>query len=130
MPINSQSNSFTRAVTGLLLASMLTPTISGCKRSEWSQRADEESYQAIAEKQNDERWILPRIDITPDPLSRFFDAYDNPDCQPLPPDDPAAHQFMHCADGITGYKNGMNTAMRRALKISAGCRHIPNLSTA
>ncbi|MEO2012909.1 MAG: TolC family protein [Fuerstiella sp.] len=104
MPINSQSNSFTRAVTGLLLASMLTPTISGCKRSEWSQRADEESYQAIAEKQNDERWILPRIDITPDPLSRFFDAYDNPDCQPLPPDDPAAHQFMHCADGITGYK--------------------------
>ncbi|MCP4786316.1 MAG: TolC family protein [Fuerstiella sp.] len=93
-----------RTVTCLLLTSMLLPTISGCKRSEWRQRADAESYSAIAEKQNDERWLLPRIDITPDPRSRFYDEYDNADCQPLPPDDPSAHQFMHCADGIPGYK--------------------------
>ena len=104
MLVNSQPNSLTRVVTGLLVTSMLLPTISGCKRSEWRQRADVATYQAIAEKQNDERWLLPRVDITPDPLSRFYDEYDNADCQPLPPDDPAAHQFMHCADGITGYK--------------------------
>ncbi|MEO1981193.1 MAG: hypothetical protein ABGZ24_11800, partial [Fuerstiella sp.] len=104
MRVNSQSNSFTHAVTGLLLTSMLLPTISGCKRSEWSQRADAESYAAIAEKQNDERWLLPRIDITPDPRSRFFDAHDDPDHQPLPPDDPTAHQFMHYANGLKGYK--------------------------
>ncbi len=104
MRVNSQSNSFNGTATGLLLVSMLLPTMSGCKRSEWSQRADEDSYQAIAEKQSDERWLLPRIDINPDPRSRFYDEYDNPDCQPLPPDDPAAHQFMHCVNGIKGYK--------------------------
>ncbi|MDG1896858.1 MAG: hypothetical protein P8J37_18285, partial [Fuerstiella sp.] len=105
MRVQSQPYSFTHAVTGLMLASILLPTISGCKRSEWSQRADEESYQAIAEKQNDERWLLPRIDINPDPRSRFYDEYDNPDCQPLPPDDPAAHKYMHCVNGIKGYKD-------------------------
>jgi outer membrane protein TolC len=105
MRVNSQSNSFKRNVTGLMLVSMMLPTISGCKRSEWRQRADEESYQAIAEKQDDERWLLPRIDINPDPRSRFYDEYDNADCQPLPPDDPAAHKFMHCVNGIKGYKN-------------------------
>ena len=104
MRLNSKSNSFKHTVTGLMLVSMLLPTISGCKRSEWRQRADEDSYQAIAEKQDDERWLLPRIDINPDPRSRFYDEYDNADCQPLPPDDPAAHKFMHCANGIKGYK--------------------------
>ncbi|MDG2127316.1 MAG: TolC family protein [Fuerstiella sp.] len=103
MQVNSRPGRFIHTVTCLLVA-LLLPTMSGCKRSEWSQRADEESYSAIAEKQNDERWLLPRIDINPDPRSRFYDEYDNPDCQPLPPDDPAAHQYMHCVNGINGYK--------------------------
>jgi hypothetical protein len=51
----------------------------------------------------DPRWAAPRFDVTPDPRSRFFDPY-NPDKPPLPPDDPAAHCFMHWVDGWQGYK--------------------------
>ena len=38
-----------------------------------------------------------------DPRSRYFDPY-NPDREPMPPDDPAAHVFMHYVDGMQGYR--------------------------
>jgi outer membrane protein TolC len=60
-------------------------------------------YDAEAEKLMDPRWAVPRVDLTPDPRSRFFDPYDQ-DLPPLPPDDPYAHQYMHCVDGWEGYK--------------------------
>ena len=37
-----------------------------------------------------------------DPRSRYFDDYD-PDKPPMPPDDPASHQFMHCVDCKKGW---------------------------
>ncbi len=92
-----------RATAGLLLASVLLTTSSGCARRFWRQQAEADSYHAIAEKQNDERWLLPRVDLQPDQRSRFYDPYD-PDCAPLPPDDPAAHEYMHCVNGREGYK--------------------------
>ena len=76
----------------------------GCTRMHYRRRADNQAYQILAEKSNDPRWTLSRVDITPDPRSRFSDPY-HPDCPPLPPDDPAAHRFMHCASGKLGWKH-------------------------
>lgn len=75
----------------------------GCTRSFWRTQADVDVYQAIGEKLTDPRWVSPRLDITPDPRSRFYDPYD-PDKGPLPPDDPAAHALMHGVDGWRGYR--------------------------
>ena len=76
----------------------------GCSRKFWREQADRDTYDAIAEKQTDERWLLPDVNIVPDARSRFYDPYD-PDCKPLPPDDPAANEYMHCANGMRGYKS-------------------------
>ena len=39
--------------------------------------------------------------IYPDPRSRMFDP-NNPDYEPMPPDDPTANQLMHYIDGKKG----------------------------
>lgn len=93
-----------RCFTWLILGSMGLSSLSGCSRSFWRKQADKDSYNAVAEKLNDPRWQVPRFDLTPDPRSRFYDPYD-PDKEPLPPDDPAAHTLMHCVNGRKGYKN-------------------------
>jgi len=66
-------------------------------------RADAQSYDIVRQKTSDPRWSVPRIDITPDPLSRFYDGTD-PDRPPLPPDDPSANRYMQCAYGMRGPK--------------------------
>ncbi|MEW4488872.1 TolC family protein [Thalassoglobus sp. JC818] len=86
-----------------VLGTALLASSVGCSRTFWRQQADVDSYTAITEHLTNERWALPRIDIDPDPRSRFYDPYD-PDCEPLPPDDPAAHVYMHWVDGWEGYK--------------------------
>ena len=93
-----------RSVAWSTIAAMLLPSTTGCSRRFWRLQAERDVYSATVEKLNDPRWKLPRIDRTPDPRSRFFDAYD-PDHEPLPPDDPAAHRYMHCMDGRRGYKS-------------------------
>ncbi|MGE3316899.1 MAG: TolC family protein [Planctomycetaceae bacterium] len=85
---------FTFAVAIALLSS-------GCSRPFWRKQADLDSYTLAYEKQNDPLWDVPRVEILPDPSSRFYDVYD-PDCGPLPPDDPAAHVYMHCPGGFAG----------------------------
>ncbi len=89
--------------TGVMLAFLLA-TLSGCSRGFWRQQADNDAYEAISQRMNDPRWQLPRFEVGPDPDSRFFDPYD-PDSAPLPPDDPAAHEYMHGVDGIGGFKS-------------------------
>ncbi|MBX3442402.1 MAG: TolC family protein [Planctomyces sp.] len=88
-----------RWACGLIAAVSLT----GCSRQFWRQQADRDVYDAVGERLDDPRWAVPRVDITPDPRSRFFDPY-NPDKPPLPPDDPRAHCYMHWVDGWEGYK--------------------------
>ncbi|MBT5019694.1 MAG: TolC family protein [Planctomicrobium sp.] len=91
-------------VLGSSLLGLAVATSSvGCSRSFWRQQADTDTYEAITEHLTDQRWAVPRIDITPDPRSRFYDPYD-PDAAPLPPDDPAAHTYMHWVGGWEGYK--------------------------
>lgn len=87
-----------------LLGAAFLCSSTGCSRTFWRKQADTDSYLAITQNLTDERWAIPRIDITPDPRSRFFDPYD-PDCSPLPPDDPAAHVYMHWVNGWKGYKS-------------------------
>lgn len=89
------------SVCATIVALMLNP---GCSRKFWREQAESDAYDAVAEKQTDQRWLLPRMNITPDERSRFYDPYD-PDCKPMPPDDPAAHEYMHCANGMKGYKS-------------------------
>ncbi len=79
-------------------------SLSGCSRQFWRKQADRDAYTAIGEKINDPHWSVPRVDLTPDPRSRFYDPWD-PDKRPLPPDDPTAHELMHSVNGRRGYKN-------------------------
>ncbi len=103
MRISVTQSAWTRRIAGLLLAMMVLPAFSGCSRKFWREQAEGDTYRAISEKLTDERWQNPRMNLTPDPRSRFYDPYD-PDKPPLPPDDPAAHQFMHCVDGKEHFK--------------------------
>ncbi|MFH5802677.1 TolC family protein [Alienimonas sp. DA493] len=75
----------------LLAATVCLPI--GCGKAFWRQNADAEAYGLAWEKSQDPRWAPPRLDIIPDPRSRFFDP-NHPDCEPVPPDDPAANRFM------------------------------------
>ncbi len=90
----------------VLLLSIATTMlmVCGCSRAFWRDQADDDAYRLMAEKQTSPEWHVPRMDITPDPRSRFSDPYD-PDYGPLPPDDPAAHTYMHRMGGINGYKS-------------------------
>ena len=76
---------------------------SGCSRHVYRKQADREADEIVAEKQCDQRWLLPDYQVYPDPRSRYYDPYD-PDRPPMPPDDPAAHRYMHCVDKHKGYK--------------------------
>ena len=83
---------WTWCLTGLVCGSLIA--VSGCQRSFWRQNADDNTYAILEDKAADPRWAPPRLDLLPDSRSRFFDPYD-PDCEPLPPDDPTAHAYMH-----------------------------------
>ena len=104
MLIRSVRGKSRHGIAWLLLGALGFSSLSGCSRQFWRKQADKDSYNAIAERMTDPHWQLPRMELTPDPRSRFFDPYD-PDKAPLPPDDPAAHEFMHCVNGRKGYKN-------------------------
>lgn len=88
----------------LWLLAALCLAATGCPRQYWRKQADELSYNLIRDKQNDPRWSTYRVRVETDPRSRFFDCYD-PDFAPLPPDDLAAHEFMHWAYGRRGWKH-------------------------
>lgn len=89
------------SIISILCLSLLS---NGCSRSFWREQADKDTYRAIIQAENDPRWVLPRTSIVPNVRSRFYDPYD-PDCAPLPPDDPAAAAYMQCVDGMKGYES-------------------------
>jgi outer membrane protein TolC len=69
----------------------------GCTRAYYRRQADEE-VNCIVDNKSLAVGSAPgqfRIDI--DPRSRMYDG-SNPDCPPMPPDDPASHQLMQCVD--------------------------------
>ncbi len=93
-----------RWASWLLLGAISFSSLSGCSRQFWRKQAERDTYRAITQKLNNPHWQVPRISLTPDARSRFHDPH-NPDCAPLPPDDPSAHEMMHCVNGFKGYKS-------------------------
>jgi hypothetical protein len=85
----------------LLVGLMIVASI-GCSRAHYRRQADQEAYQFLEEFSRDPRWPLENYVIQPPVGSRMFDPGD-PDCPPMPPDDPTAHQFMHCVDCKKGW---------------------------
>jgi outer membrane protein TolC len=76
----------------------------GCTRTWYRNSADRETYSEVQERNDDPRWQVEHLSVYGDPRARFYDPF-NPDHPPMPPDDPAADQFMIRADGIRGYSH-------------------------
>jgi len=91
------TNSALRAVfrAKCLCLALALLTFGGCGRQHYRVQADREVHDLVAEKSNDPRWAVHDFSIEMDPRSRYYDSCD-PDRPPMPPDDPASHQFMHC----------------------------------
>ncbi len=92
-----------RHCSSLVIATLLLMAC-GCSRGFWRTQADFDALNLLESKQFDPRWDIPRTTVDADPRSRFFDPYDL-DCEPLPPDDPAANQYMTWLHGMHGYKS-------------------------
>ncbi|MBM4001357.1 MAG: hypothetical protein FJ297_17790 [Planctomycetes bacterium] len=92
-----------RTIVSVAMAVALSSFATGCTRRHYRAQADCDASIVVAEKSSDARWGLPPgFGIDMDPRSRYHDPYD-PDCPPLPPDDPASHAFMHFANCKKGY---------------------------
>lgn len=89
------------AMAGLIL---LVPGLAACSRDHYRRQADREVQCLIESGASDPRWPLKDYTINTDKRSRYFDPHD-PDCPPMPPDDPVSHQLMHCVDGKHGWKH-------------------------
>ena len=81
---------------------LLAGLSAGCNRTFYREAADIEVRALVDEKSNDPRWDLPGFTIDVDPRSRYANVHDQ-DFPPMPPDDPASHELMHCIDGKRGY---------------------------
>lgn len=92
-------------------------SLAGCSQTQHRLNADREAYCTIAERNGDPRWSQSDVGIEMDPRSRYFDPY-NPDCSPMPQDDPASHRYMHCVDGKKGWKHWGDHGVRSSLENS------------
>jgi len=98
LPRQKSRKQVTFFVAWIFVTAMIFVAI-GCNRQFYRQQADCEVYQLIHAAPKDKRWELNDYTIQANPKSRFYDPY-NPDCEPMPPDDPRAHQFMHSVAGM------------------------------
>lgn len=86
----------------LVVCGLIILITAGCSRGFYRRRADQEVYSLVEAGSTDPRWPLENFTIDPDRRSRMFDPND-PDCPPIPPDDPTSHQLMHCVDCKKGW---------------------------
>ena len=86
----------------------------GCSLSRYVSNADQEVTVIVSEASTNPQWALPSFAIPEDPRSRYFDPCDKI-CPPMPPDDPASHEYMCLVDGKRGwphwYKNGCRSQL-------------------
>jgi outer membrane protein TolC len=87
----------------LLVVMLVVLGVGGCSRTFYRLQADRETYGIIDERNQDPRWSLPRTSLDVPPESRLFDPFD-PDHPPMPPDDPAADEYMQRVFGMRGYR--------------------------
>lgn len=95
----------------------------GCNRAYYRQQADQDVACMIAEKSNDPRWAFHNFNINIDPRSRYYDPY-NPDCTPMPEDDPHLHQYMRCVDGKKGWPKWYANGQRPELENPVWREHL------
>ncbi|HEY5314548.1 MAG TPA: hypothetical protein VIK18_18595, partial [Pirellulales bacterium] len=88
----------------IIVAALSLACNAGCTRTRYRMQADRQVMELVNEKSDDPRWALRNFNLGMDPRSRYFDPY-NFDKEPMPPDDPAAHVFMHRVDGMKGYRH-------------------------
>ncbi len=88
----------------ILLCVVATLTFSGCSRQHYRQKADHEIYSLLKNGTKDPRWKLDDYSIKVDRQSRMYNP-SNPDCEPIPQDDAAAHSKMLEVDGKKGSKH-------------------------
>jgi hypothetical protein len=91
-----------RQLAGLTAVTITCLLAAGCTRAFYRHQADADAYCLVQQKASDPRWPLEGYSIEIDPRSRMFDPFD-PDCPPMPPDDPVSHRLMHCVDGMKGF---------------------------
>jgi len=80
-------------IFAMLVCGVTLSLLSGCSRQNYRLWADRDAYRLINSRQCDPQWNIPDRTVEPESQSRLSDAYD-PDCGPLPPDDPAAACYM------------------------------------
>src|SRR5262245_46550725 len=93
------SRQFTYTLVGLVSLISL-----GCSRAHYRLDADRDVYDIIAENTSDAGHVAPVTSVEPPPESRMYDP-SNPDCPPMPPDDPIAHEYMHAPNGMKGSRH-------------------------
>jgi len=76
----------------LLLAGLFGLSLSGCTRRFYRNRADLEVADILTDKDQFAEWQIDQYHVYPDPRARFADDT-NPDCPPMPPDDPASAEM-------------------------------------
>ncbi len=97
------SRGMARHVRTWLLLSLCLAVIlaTGCTRSYYRRQADDEVNCLVDHKAVTVGSAPGEFRIDIDPRSRMFDP-NNPDCPPMPPDDPTSHQLMNCVDCMPG----------------------------
>jgi outer membrane protein TolC len=85
------------------LVVVLLCLLGGCGRAWYRRDADRETYRVLEERETDPQWDVPYFWLNPNPTSRLYDPY-NPDFPPMPPDDPAAYQYMLRVNGMRNYR--------------------------
>ena len=93
------------ATLACLLLAMIA--VSGCKRSFYRRQADQDVNCLLDQKAIPAGAIPGQSRLPIDPRSRMYDPYD-PDCEPMPPDDPMAARYLKCVDGKKGSADWKN----------------------
>ena len=92
-----------RFAFALIIVAIVSILAAGCNRAFYRTQADAQVDSLVGCA--GERVDAPMKDFTIDPApeSRMYDP-GNPDCPPMPPDDPVSHQLMKCVYGMKGAK--------------------------
>ena len=98
-----------------ILVTLIAVAVVGCSRTKYRLEADQEAYDLIAERNVDPRWNPKGYSIEIDERSRYADS-GNPDCPPMPADDPLSNQYMQMVDGKRGWPYWLDNGVREALE--------------
>ena len=88
-----ESTQRNQAVLIAMVVVVVLLCFNGCSRQNYRLLADRDAYRLIDSRQCNPQWDIPSRTVEANPQSRLAD-FNDPDCGPLPPDDPAAACYM------------------------------------